>query len=153
MKTVRKMFARLDSVTRADGTPWPEGDQRNLVVGKSGLVTVGESEHHYPGMKIAKLTLIAWLKEGRWYGCEPGAYWRTSYGSFEPTRPGLVMRTSYSVYDFTMLRGDEVDAYMGAWGFEREKFERMWRDMSEEDANVWRYIPAELEEARRQDKR
>lgn len=153
MKTVLKMFARLESVTRADGAPWPDDDRRLGVVGRCGLVSIGESQRLYPDMKLADFAFMAWKEDGCWRGCAPDAFWRTSYGVFETTRSGLVMKTANSLYDFSMLRGREVDEYMEAWSFEREEFERKWRDMDEEDANVWRYIPADLEEARRQDQR
>ena len=150
MKTVFKMLAKLEGVTRADGAPWPDDERRCGVVGSSGLVSIRESERLYPGMRIAEFTFMAWKEDGRWRACAPEAYWRTSYGFFEVTRPGLVMKTTNSLYDFAMLRGDEVDEYLKAWGFEREEFERKWRNMDEEDANVWRYIPAELDRTRSQ---
>lgn len=148
MKTVLKMFARLDSVTRADGAPWPDDDRRHEVVGRSGLVSVGESERRYPGKRMARFGLMAWKEEGRWCGCMPDAYWRTSYGSSDTTRTGLVMRTAYSIYRFTMLSNSEVDEYLSVWGYTRERFEALLRDSGDEEG-LWRYAPAELEEARR----
>lgn len=109
MKTVFKMLAKLEGVTRADGAPWPDDDRRCGVVGRSGLVSIRESERLYPGMRIAEFTFLAWKEDGRWRACAPEAYWRTSYGFFEVTRPGLAMKTTNSLYDFAMLRGREVD--------------------------------------------
>lgn len=144
MKTILKMFARLDSITQNDGTPWDEGNRRLEVVGRLGCVYVGESERRYPGNRMAEFRLMAWKEDDRWCGCMPDAYWRTSYGVSEVTPSGLVMRTSYSIYRFTMLQGDEVDEYLKVWGLTREKFETILRD-ADEKAGPWKYVFSDLE--------
>ena len=144
MKTITKMLAKLDNIVQYDGTPWEEGNRRLEVMGRWGCVYVDESERRYPGNRMAEVRFMIWKNGGCWCGCMPDAYWRTSYGVSEVTPEGLVMRTSYSIYYFTMLQGDEVDEYLKVWGLTRERFEKLLREAGEE-AGPWRYVPAEQE--------
>lgn len=142
MKIITKMLAKLDSITQCDGTPWEDGNRRLEVVGRWGCVSVGESERRYPGNRMAEFRLMTWKEGDGWCACMPDAYWRTSYGVSEATPDGLVMRTSHSIYRFTMLRGDEVDEYLSIWGLTRERFEELLREAGDE-AGPWKYVFAD----------